>query len=78
MSMLSAVSMLYFFPVFSYQKAETLGGVVVSGRLCVPFGNAGMIDQNPLLLIFIAFSVDLNYIENIIVLRFMNRLIWFI
>ena len=60
---------------FGY-KAETLGGVVVSGRVRLQFGNAEMIHPHPVLLVYIAFSANLIYVENSIMLRFMGGLIW--
>ena len=57
--MLSAVSMLLVHGV--PLQAGTLGGVVVSGRPCLRFGNAAMINQHsPLPLVYIGFGVGLG------------------
>ena len=40
-----------------FNQAETLDGVVVSGRPCLSLGNAGVIHQHPLLFGYIGYSV---------------------
>ena len=54
--MLVTASML-FVPGVQVQT-ETLGGVAVSGRPCLPFRNQGMLHQHPLLLVYIDFSAE--------------------
>lgn len=57
-----------------YLQAETLGGVVMSGRPCTPFKIAGTIHQHRLLFVYIDFSMRLFLIENCIARRFLRMI----